>query len=145
MSWADASEGIFTSAYGNSGAYRQSVLPDEHYRGDNAEVEFLKREVLDLERVIKSLHSSRTEDRYALEEADQRAAAIDAEAQQWRAAHECKLHEAQEALRGVRAEHAVAGEDDNQPAPERWFQTRPPKPLRRCRFHSATDTAWGGC
>ena len=108
MSWADASEGIFTSAYGNSGAYRQSVLPDEHYRGDNAEVEFLKREVLDLERVIKSLHSSRTEDRYALEEADQRAAAIDAEAQQWRAAHECKLHEAQEALRGVRAEHAAA-------------------------------------
>ena len=77
-------------------------------QADSAEVEFLKREVIDLERVIKSLHMSRTDDRYALERAEERASLVADESLQWRSVQESRLQEAQAALRSVRTEHAAA-------------------------------------
>ena len=50
-----------------------SLSASETRMHDASEVEFLKREVHDLERVIKSLHASRTDDRSALEQAEARA------------------------------------------------------------------------
>ena len=100
--WADASEGIFISAYVNpapiGSPFFLTNTIEETMRGG------IEAEVLDLS-VHKSLHSSRTEDRYALEEADQRAAAIDASTAM-RAAHECKSRRGGFARR--RAEHAAA-------------------------------------
>ena len=57
-------------------------------------VEFLRREVVDLERVIKSLHQTRTDDRYALEQA---------EALLVRSRDESSMHEGQHEL----AHHAL--------------------------------------
>jgi hypothetical protein len=75
---------------------------------DSSEVAFLKRELLDLERVIKALHTSRSDDRHLRLEAESRATRTVDETQQWRAACEMQLHEAQEALRSLRVEHAAA-------------------------------------
>ena len=57
-------------------------------------MEFLRREVVDLERVIKSLHQTRTDDRYALEQA---------EALLVRSRDESSMHEGQHEL----AHHAL--------------------------------------
>ena len=68
------------------------------------EIEFLRREVGDLERVIKSVHSTRNGDRYALEQA---------EAQLLRARHVSAAHEGQQqlvesTLHDMHAQHAAA-------------------------------------
>lgn len=73
-------------------------------RKDLSECEFLRREVADLERVIKSLHSSRSDDRYALEQVESllvrtRDESSMLEGQQWAA---------QSAMAELRSQHAAA-------------------------------------
>lgn len=97
---------LFTSS--SCGARPSSSGMRQQQQSDSAEVEFLRREVLDLERVIKSLHTSRTDDRYALERAEERASLVADESQQWRSLNEARFQETQTALRSVRAEHAAA-------------------------------------
>ena len=70
-------------------------------RGDASELAFLRREVSDLERVIKSLHSSRTDDKYALEQAQLAARHESALREDESAARESALHE-------LRVQHAAA-------------------------------------
>ena len=73
-------------------------------RKDLSEVEFLKREVVDLERVIKSLHSSRSDDRYALEQAEAMLVRVHDES----AMVEGQQRMTQNALADLRSQHTAA-------------------------------------
>ena len=67
-------------------------------------VEFLRREVVDLERVIKSLHQTRTDDRYALEQAE----GLLVRSRDESAMHEGQHELAQHALLEMRTHHTAA-------------------------------------
>ena len=74
----------------------------------SAEIDFLKSEVLDLERVIKSLHENRTDQRHEMMLAEERVTRASDEKQQWRTALEQKLHEYEMIISALREERAGA-------------------------------------
>ena len=94
--------GLFASSSGSP-----SRLTAQRQR-DASEVEFLKQEVRDLERVIKSLHSSRLSDRAAREEAAGRTTAALEEAERQHAADTRHIETTSNALMTLRADHAGA-------------------------------------